>query len=86
VTLRSSLVTYFQDLDTGELRMIRCTDRPAPLLVQKERNTTPTGHFDPDFPLGRRSTSGFIWPQGVQPNKLTLYLQVILRARRRRLA
>jgi len=52
VTLCSSPVTYFQDLDTGECREVRCTDRCAPLLLQKQRSLTPDRAFRPGLPIG----------------------------------
>jgi 8-oxo-dGTP pyrophosphatase MutT (NUDIX family) len=52
VTLRSSPVTYFQDLDTGECHRIPCADTCAPLLLQRKRSLTPERPFRPGLPTG----------------------------------
>jgi 8-oxo-dGTP pyrophosphatase MutT (NUDIX family) len=58
VRLRSSPVTYFQDVETGECRRVRCTDLCAPLLLQRKRSPTPERPFRAGLPTGLEIYSG----------------------------
>jgi 8-oxo-dGTP pyrophosphatase MutT (NUDIX family) len=52
VVLRSSPLTYFEDLDLGSRRRVHCITHPAPLLVQRRRNATPDRPFRDGLPIG----------------------------------
>ncbi|MEF3301893.1 NUDIX domain-containing protein [Paenibacillus sp. GYB003] len=52
VRLRSSGETYFHDIDTGEISRIRCTDRTAPFLLQRQTSKTPDRPYKPGLPFG----------------------------------
>jgi 8-oxo-dGTP pyrophosphatase MutT (NUDIX family) len=70
VTLRSSPVTYFQDLDTGECHSIPCTDTCAPFLLQRKRSLTPERPFRPGLPTGLHIYFGLYLAAEVPTNML----------------
>lgn len=50
--LISAQTTYYHDLDTGELGLVRCEDPVPPLLFQRRRNARPEVPFRPGLPAG----------------------------------
>src|SRR5262249_25476858 len=70
VTLRSSPVTYFQGLDTGECQRISGTERCAPLLLQRKRSPTPERPFLPGLPTGLHICFGLYLAAEVPTNML----------------
>ena len=52
VVLRSSPLTYFEDLDLGSRRRVHRINDPAPLLVQRRCNATPNRPFRDGLPIG----------------------------------
>ncbi len=52
VRLENAAVTYYQDMDTGELTTIRVADEPAPFLFQRLTNPRPSTPYKPGLPTG----------------------------------
>ncbi|THV29997.1 NUDIX hydrolase [Glycomyces paridis] len=52
VRLLHSPQTHLHDLDGGDLRRSRSTDRPAPFIVQRTRNADPATPYKPGLPAG----------------------------------
>lgn len=52
ISLVNSTVTFFQDLDTGELTKVKCQDTIAPLLFQRMTNPTPDTPYKHGNPIG----------------------------------
>ncbi|MDF2715140.1 MAG: hypothetical protein K0R28_2065 [Paenibacillus sp.] len=53
VRLISSKVTYFHDMDTGEIGKIRCSDNTAPFLLERKTSKHPDKPYRPGLPFGR---------------------------------
>jgi 8-oxo-dGTP pyrophosphatase MutT (NUDIX family) len=53
VRLVSSDVTYFHDMDTGEIVQVRCTDSTAPFLLERMTSKHPDKPYRPGLPFGR---------------------------------
>lgn len=52
VELQNSPVTYYQDLDTGLISQISCSDAIAPFLFQRKTNSNPTQPYRSGLPTG----------------------------------
>ncbi|TDL57003.1 GNAT family N-acetyltransferase [Paenibacillus dendritiformis] len=52
VWLKSSPVTYFHDMDTGEIRPVTVRDELAPFLLQRATNPAPDQPYKPGLPVG----------------------------------
>ncbi|BFH12995.1 GNAT family N-acetyltransferase [Paenibacillus melissococcoides] len=52
VRLKSSPVTYFHDMDTGDIRTITVRDELAPFLLQRAANPAPDQPYKPGLPVG----------------------------------
>lgn len=52
VRLKSSPLTYFHDVDTGEIRRVAVRDELAPFLLQRATNPTPEQPYKPGLPVG----------------------------------
>lgn len=50
--LHTSPVSYFHDIDTGELYEVRCSDTLAPLLLERQSNLFPYTPYRPGLPGG----------------------------------
>jgi hypothetical protein len=45
-------VTYYHDMDSGELRKIDCLDNLSPFLFQRQLNPNPRTPYKPGLPIG----------------------------------
>src|SRR5579859_5507705 len=63
VQLLSSPVTYFHEIDTGEVYMVRCEDRPAPFLLERQSNLFPYKPYRPGLPAGPYTYFGIFLAQ-----------------------
>ncbi|BFH69638.1 hypothetical protein J27TS7_00590 [Paenibacillus dendritiformis] len=52
VRLKSSPITYFHDMDTGDIRPVTVRDELAPFLLQRAANPTPQQPYKPGLPVG----------------------------------
>lgn len=52
VQIVSSPVTYFHNIDTGEITKVRCIDETAPLLLQRKASRHPDRPYKPGLPIG----------------------------------
>jgi len=52
VELLSSPITYFHDIDSGDLYQVQCTDTVAPLLLERQSNLFPYTPYRPGLPAG----------------------------------
>lgn len=52
VQLLPSPITYFHDIDTGDLYEVPCTDTLAPLLLERQSNLFPYTPYRPGLPVG----------------------------------
>ena len=66
VRLISSPTTFFHDIDTGVVRQIVCSDSPAPLLVERERNPHPERPYRPGLPTGPYIYFGLFLAEALQ--------------------
>lgn len=63
VTLATSAVTYFHDLDTGEIYPVTCTDTVAPFLLERQSNLYPYTPYRPGLPSGPYTYFGLFLAQ-----------------------
>lgn len=53
IELNHSKVTYFNDMDTGEVKEIKSEDKIAPFLFQRQINIHPQTPYKPGLPVGQ---------------------------------
>jgi 8-oxo-dGTP pyrophosphatase MutT (NUDIX family) len=53
IELIHSKVTYYNDMDTGEVEKIQCTDKISPFLFQRQINPHPKTPYKPGLPVGQ---------------------------------
>jgi 8-oxo-dGTP pyrophosphatase MutT (NUDIX family) len=52
VHLQSSSTTFFHNLDTNDICMIKCSDKIAPFLLQRRTRFNPNTPYKPGLPIG----------------------------------
>lgn len=53
VRLVSSRITFFHDMDTGDITEVACTDPTAPFLLQRASSKHPDKPYRPGLPVGK---------------------------------
>jgi hypothetical protein len=53
IELTHSKLTFFNDMDTGEVVKIQCADKISPFLLQRQTNPNPQTPYKPGLPIGQ---------------------------------
>ncbi|GCF10560.1 hypothetical protein [Dictyobacter arantiisoli] len=60
-------ITYFHDVDDGDIYLLQCIDSIAPLLLERQSNLYPYASIRPGLPAGPYTYGGLFLAQPLQP-------------------